>query len=357
MKLNIVFAVNNNGFEMMAIAVYSVIKNNQKHELNIYVFHKDITKENISRLKTFEKKFPNVHIKSVLIDGKRFDNIEVNHKNVTTEAYFRYLAPEVLDGETRALCVDYDMLCIADLDELYGTNLGDNYIGAVPDYIVEHNTDYRKFKRGVGFEEGEEYFNSGLLLLDLEKIRKDKIMDTFWSNLRNKNKLIAKEFNIFADQTVANVTFKGKIKSLNTKYNTLTTALNHIKQKNPVIVHFTGIYKPMTYRNEHTAPYDEMYYGYFRECTDLIGDGDGLLVKFILKKLGKEAEASLKLVELRDKQSSETTQHIQDLNERIKALEATIEHERQSKTMVKNLVLRSLRTAKGAAKGPKGDDK
>ena len=123
MKLNLVFAVDNNGFEMMSVAVFSVIKNNQKHNLNFYLLHQNITKENILRIKKLEGKFSNVSVTPVLIEGKRFEGLKTNNIYVTTEAYFRYLAPEVLSREERALYMDFDMLCLADLGELYGINL------------------------------------------------------------------------------------------------------------------------------------------------------------------------------------------------------------------------------------------
>ncbi|AHB42163.1 Glycosyl transferase family protein [Candidatus Saccharibacteria bacterium RAAC3_TM7_1] len=328
MNLNIVFAVDNNGFDMTAVAMYSVIKNNPKHKLNFYLFHKNISDHNISRLMRLEQKFSNTQVKSVVIDKDRFKNVKVNNENVTTEAYFRYLAPEILHSEPRALYMDFDMLCLTDLQDLYNTDLDDKYIGAVADYVVEHSPTFRGYKEGIGFSKNEKYVNSGLLLLDLEKLRKSKEMTLFWSNLRNKHKIIPKELNFFADQTVTNLTFKGKIKVLDAKYNVFTTVLEETKQKNPVIIHFTGTYKPLTYRNADTALYDEIYYTYYRECMNIVGDDGDVLIKNILKKLSMDAnKAEQKLrgeLKLKDNQLQDAEKHISDIEARLVAQDILI---------------------------------
>lgn len=342
MKLNIVFAVDNGGFDMMAVAMYSVIKNNRKHQLTFRVFHKDISKNNILRLKNLEDKYSNVQIIPVQVDRERFRNTKTNNIYVTTEAYFRYLTPEALHSEDRALYMDFDMLCLSDLGDLYKTNLGDNYIGATPDYAVEHDTTYQKFKKSIGFGDGEIYANSGLQLMDLNKLRDSKIMEVFWDNLRHKNDIIPSEYNFFADQTIMNLTFKGKIKFIHSKYNVFTTVIKEMKQINPVIVHFTGLCKPLTYRNKSTSFYDDTYYTYYRECMSIIGDDNGMLLKNTLKKLSDEAgDTPLKLKinnELRI-QVEDAVAYIKLLEKRIGDLDAHIIEERRFKNLLRNIAL------------------
>lgn len=343
--MNIVFAVDNNGFDMMATALYSVIKNNQSHELCFYVFHKSISNTNTARLKKLERKFSNVTISTVPINEGRFVDVQVSNKNVTTEAFFRYLAPEFLKKEARALYLDFDMLCLADLGGLYETELEANYLGAVADYVVEHNPNFRNFKKGIGYDDSDTYANSGLLLFNLDKMRDSGVMDEFWKNVHNKNKIIAKEFNIFADQTVMNLTFKGRIKFLSPHYNTFTTVLEETRQKNPAIVHFTGPYKPLTYRNDYTAIYDEEYFAYNRECVEVIGGDESLLAKNMLKKLSKESANLTEVLEVERRALASRTEQFVDAQARIGELErvvaqqqALIQDERRIKSALKNLV-------------------
>lgn len=347
MKLNIVLASDDRGSNMLAIVAYSVIKNNSQNKLHFYIFHSDIAKENIVRIKRLEKQFDNVTITFTSIDKDAFEGVEVTNENVSMPAYYRYLAPKLLpQKEDRVLCLDFDMLCLGDIEELYTTNLGDNYLGAVADYVVENDPFYRNFKPGIGFSEADTYINSGLLLMNLESIRKTNVMDVFWKNVRNKNKLIPSEFNVFADQTVTNVTFRGKVKLLNARYNTFTTALEHTKWQDPLIIHYTGSYKPLTYRNDSTSIYDEVYYNYYIECMEIIGSDGGGFIKNTLKKLSQESIDNLEklrlsevLTEGRNRQLREANENIISLQKRILDLDAVLVEEHKSKNLLRNLFL------------------
>lgn len=294
MDLNIVFSVDNRGVDMMAVAMYSVIKNNQKHKLDFYVIHSSITDENQVRLKKLAKKFTNTAINFVIADSKKLDRIPVTNKNTTKEAYYRYLAPDLIPtNEERALYMDFDMLCLADLGELYTTDLKSNYIGAVPEHFVTDDNptaDYlfRQLRKEIGFTT-QKYINSGLILMDLGAIRRSKIMDEFWMSIRNKNKLLSPRVNIFSDQTITNLVFKNKTRYLDARYNVFTTALKDTKQKNGVIIHYTGSHKPFTYRDEYSSEYDDLYADYYAECIGIIGGSRTEIIKFGIQRIHKDA--------------------------------------------------------------------
>lgn len=343
--MNLVFSSDDRGVDMMAVALYSVIKNNQKHNLSFYIIHSGISKENIKRLKKLETKFNNTSISFIIVDDEKLAEVEMNNNTVTTEAYYRYFTPELLQGESKALYIDFDMLCLEDLGELYSTKLGTNYIGAVPDYVIENDKKiYSSFKSGIGFTNNDKYINSGLLLMNLNAIRSSDIMKTFWHNIHNKRKMIPKRFNIFADQTVTNLTFKGKVKFLDAKYNVFMTVLDEINCKQPVILHFTGSHKPLTYRSENTTAYDEIYYIYYQECISIIGDNDGSFIKNTLKRFSQESKDILQRLRDREnysieegRQLEEARNYIGELENRIAEQAAIIAEKRNTKNILRDL--------------------
>lgn len=271
MKINFVFSSDDPGVEMMATAIYSVMENNRKHELIFYVIHSSITADNQARLKKLEAEFDNAKINFIVPDSERFDDVVLTNRKVTMEAYYRYLAPELLpQGEVRALYMDIDMLCRADLGGLYNTNLGDSHIGAVKDWVIMYAEQYADFRKWFLAKNKDSYVNSGLLLMDLNKLR-GGVMDTFWKNIHQRSELIPSRFDIFADQTITNITFSGKTKYLNKKYNAYTTALKELGVKEPVIVHFTGSHKPLTYKDEYSTPFDVEYHEYYSKCMNIVG--------------------------------------------------------------------------------------
>lgn len=107
--------------------------------------------------------------------------------------WYRLMLPKLLPNVSRIIYADMDIIFFNDLIDIYEMDLGKNVIAAVPT-----RTD--------------KYFNSGFLLMDLDKIRKEKIYDKWIKESQThdyKN----------PDQDVLNYTLKGRIAFLPLKYN------------------------------------------------------------------------------------------------------------------------------------------
>lgn len=337
--MNIITASDNNGVDMMAVAMYSVAKNNRRLPIKFIVIHTDISKKNQQRLAGISKAFKNVSVELVSAEEKKFSGVEVTNRNVSMPAYYRYLAPDILVNEARALYVDIDMLCLGSLDSLYNTDIGKNYVGAVEDYFISKTTDYPGFKVGIGLKEEDIYINSGLLLMNLEQMRSSGVMEDFWRMIKEKSKIIPKKFNIFADQTVANLAFKNNIYVLDSKYNVLTTAMKYTKPKDVVIAHFTGQSKPFTYRDEDTAPYHDEYYKYYNECMAVIGENDGLLIRNIMKKLGSETTNATSQLSSAQQTAKDKSHHVEELLEELDRTKRQLRNSQQEAEVAKGHLL------------------
>ena len=96
------------------------------------------------------------------------------------------LVPEIPD---RILYLDNDVVCIGDLSGLYATELGGAELAGVRDYYGSHFFRRRLFVR--------DYLNSGVLLLDMKKIREDGLF-------RRARRLCAERKMFLPDQTALN---------------------------------------------------------------------------------------------------------------------------------------------------------
>lgn len=334
-KMNIITASDNNGVDMMAVAMYSVAKNNQHVPIKFLVIHTDISIKNQQRLKRIPDAFKNISVEFASAEKEKFSGVEVTNRNVSMPAYYRYLAPDILASEKRALYVDIDMLCLGSLDSLYRTNLGKNYVGAVEDYFISRTSDYPGFKAGIGLKDDDIYINSGLLLMNLELMRSSGVMEDFWQKIKEKSKIIPKKFNIFADQTVANLAFKNNIYVLDGRYNVLTTAMKYIKPKDVVIAHFTGQSKPFTYRDDATTPYHDEYYKYYNECMAIIGENDGLFIKSIIKKLGAETSNAVDQLVSARQIAKDKSHHVEELLDELDHIKKQLQESQQEADIAK----------------------
>lgn len=108
--------------------------------------------------------------------------------------WYRLMLPKLLPSTVhRIIYADMDMIFCNDLIDIYELDLGKNVIAAVPTRTTK-------------------YINSGFLLMDIDKIRKEKIYDK-WVKISQQ-----KQFRN-PDQDVLNETLVGRITFLPLKYN------------------------------------------------------------------------------------------------------------------------------------------
>lgn len=310
-KTNIVMASDNRGFAMMSVAIYSVIKNNPNQNIQFWIFHSDISNENQKSLLKLNTKFAD--IKFIDIDNVFLKDVEVTNTTVTIPTFYRYLTPDILKDQHRALYMDIDMICLKNLNNLYKTDIGDSYIGGVEDYFVSVTDDYPGFKEGIGLNKNAKFINSGLLLMNLDLLRSSGIMTTFWSNIKNKSKIIPKQYNIFADQTIANITFKDKIYQLNKRYNVIVSSLQYTKQKDVAIAHFAGPDKPFRCYNSYSAKYSDIYYDYLIQTNEIMEVDSTESIKSIMTKLGEEKNDLLVKLSEVSKIAKDKSHHVEEL--------------------------------------------
>lgn len=285
--MNIIFASDDNGVEMLCVAAFSLIKNNRGSKLSFHIINaglSEVSQQRIKRLAINDA----VNISFYQVEDSYFNTITPANHKVPRAAYYRYLAPELLHDQDRALYLDIDMLCVGSINDLYNTPLGENYVAGVEDEFALL-PDVRGFKKAIGLKATDGYVNSGCILMNLEKIRADNVMDIFWENIRNRDKLIPKKYNKYNDQTVFNITFKGHIQYLDSRYNTLSILLNHKTVDDDfTILHFAGVDKPITQNGAHipsvNSEYYHLYSYYYEKCIKLIGHSDRRLTSPVAQR-------------------------------------------------------------------------
>ena len=111
----------------------------------------------------------------------------------TIAMWYRLMLPKLLPNVSRIIYADMDIIFFNDLIDIYEMELGKNVIAAVPTRTTK-------------------YINSGFLLMDLDKIRKEKFYDK-WIEISQVNDYKN------PDQDVLNNTLVGRIAFLPLKYN------------------------------------------------------------------------------------------------------------------------------------------
>lgn len=213
MEMNVLFSSDDNYARHLGVAMYSLMTQNQKVEkLHFYVVDNQISLDNKSRLEQEVREFSNSSITFISFDSyvKRLHLDMV--WPISMSAYARLFAAEILSEDIdRVLYLDCDMVINHDLIELWEFELGDFCIGAVQDQVSS------KVKESVGMHSENQYFNSGMLLIDLKKWRDNTICSRILRFLAERRGRV-----VHHDQGVLNAIFCNKWFRLPLKYNVMT---------------------------------------------------------------------------------------------------------------------------------------
>ncbi len=94
--------------------------------------------------------------------------------------YFRLFIPELYPSLDKALYLDCDIVVQSDIAELYDVELQDNLVGAVADGFVQKIPRLHGYvTERVGVRAPIDYFNAGVLLMNLKEMRKVGFEDRF----------------------------------------------------------------------------------------------------------------------------------------------------------------------------------
>jgi lipopolysaccharide biosynthesis glycosyltransferase len=184
------------------------------------------------------------------------------HHRFTVETYLRLWIDELFPGTHRVLYLDPDIIVTADIDELWNWDLKGHTLAAVP---IPGST-----RPAVhGFPPGSQYFNAGVMLIDLNSWRAHGYRDQCLKYLSEHP-----EAAIDADQDILNICLRTDWVPLPYYWNMISPFyfLSHDLKLTPAeldearrqarIIHFNGDSKPWSYFSRH--PRRAEYWKYLR---------------------------------------------------------------------------------------------
>ena len=271
-QIHIAFITDDNFVIPTSVAIYSIIESKKPEtRLCIHVVCASLTDENKEVFYCFAS--DTVEIDIIIQDADRFLSLHhVVECNASRAALLKFVLPELLPDCKRVLYLDGDILVKNDLTELYNTELSNNYAACVLN-------SFTFFRKHYPYEDKvEHYFNSGVMVLNLQLMRENNI---------TKRLIVAKkkmqQYNLM-DQIAFNYVFDKRITLISIRYNFQILCLpgekgdkevrvlnKHFgtRYKNladllddTVVVHFAARAKP--WKNPSSLFSDEWYLTYLR---------------------------------------------------------------------------------------------
>ena len=248
--MNLLITLNSDYIFPLCVMLHSLSQSNKDNHFDIYVAYSSLTEDDFRMMKKALGNSDAV-LHRIPVDENIF-NSAPSLSRISKETYYRLLISELIpDGVDRILYLDPDIVIKKDLHELYDIDMQGKTVAAATHMF--HSVKRFNLRR-LGLKPDSNYINSGVMLIDVEKWKKEASTDEvlrFISNNLKKLKL--------ADQDVVNMMFEDNILLVDeTKFNLdekiffakshriytkNTIGLDWVR-KNTVIVHYNGRHKP-----------------------------------------------------------------------------------------------------------------
>lgn len=211
MRINVVMITDNNYVLPTMVAIRSMLKNRKITTcFNVFVLGVNLSKDNLLNLEDMNK-FSGINIK--ILDASQqinqYEKIDQN-RHVTPAAMLKFFLPKIFENYNKILYLDSDIIVQKDLTNLYNIDIKSQYAAVCKDTLCAVNREYMD---SIGIK-NQFYFNSGVMLLNLKKMREDCITE----------KMLQFRLNVkqhFMDQDTFNAVIGYNVKYFSYKYNFL----------------------------------------------------------------------------------------------------------------------------------------
>ncbi len=201
--MNIVVTLNANYIKPLCVMLRSLLDAHPGQHITVYVIHTELTDDSFSFVRdTLGDSRLRLH--SVRVTADFLADWPVTF-HFSKEMYYRIFAAKLLpDDVSRALYLDPDMVILSSLEALYHMDMGNAYFAAARS--INHVSE-ALFKRRLHMGKDTHYFNSGVLLMNLDLLRREQNEQDVCSFIdQHMNKLVLPDQDIlnalYADRTI-----------------------------------------------------------------------------------------------------------------------------------------------------------
>ena len=261
--MNLLFVIDDAYVEQFKVVLFSIAQQMPRQDFQVFVMQKRLLEQDAA-IKQYVEKLEMVY-HPVVVGEEAFAHAPTTDRYPDT-IYYRLLAHEFLPAEVdKILYLDADLICLNDFRELYEVELGNQLYAAASHNEDGRLLDYVNKLRLNNFEMDSSYFNTGILLMNLEAIRhhvqRKDILDFID---KNRNRLILPDQDVlnglYADKVMA---IPDEIYNFDARYSLIYQAKSQGKWDltwvidHTVFLHFAGRDKP--WKSNYRGRYSGLY--------------------------------------------------------------------------------------------------
>ncbi|MCL2893547.1 lipopolysaccharide 3-alpha-galactosyltransferase [Brenneria tiliae] len=247
--LNISFGTDKNFLFGCAVSIASILLKNSERPLSFHVFTDTLDQENQDRFNALAEQY-STSITLYIVNCDWLKSLP-STKNWSYAIYFRFIATDYFYNRLdKIIYLDSDIVCNGSLQELADLDISTYIVAAVAE---GGGPWWEKRARSLKTPEIKNgYFNSGVLLINLNNWHKNSITTKTMTMLTDKD--TAKRVS-FPDQDILNILLHEHVLFLDKKYNTQFSINYELKCKSDenyphpindstIFIHYIGPTKP-----------------------------------------------------------------------------------------------------------------
>lgn len=259
MTVQIAVSIDRGYLPHCATMLESLAESNRESEFHVHLLHRGMQSADLESLRA-----------DLIRNGIQLSDYEIPASLINEfprdkfheSCWYRALLPEVIPDLDKVLYLDSDMVVVDDIRPLWSSAVGHSGFAAVVNPLYPFMPD--RISEDLGLQHAGDYLNSGVLLLDLKRMREVDFV------ARVRRYATAHPDNIWPEQDAMSVVFQGEWLQLHPRWNLQTTLLDLTPSSlpfpvevvveavsSPAIVHFIGPNKPWHYQCTH--PYQGRY--------------------------------------------------------------------------------------------------
>ncbi|GKT04639.1 glycosyltransferase family 8 protein [Furfurilactobacillus entadae] len=274
-QLHIAATTNTKFLEPLQVCLLSVLQNNSASAIKFSIIDDHLSPANRRSFDILLDNFDNCDEITFLTPNEKSYMPAITDNRIPSAAYYRLDLPQMLPHSNRLLYLDCDMICEKSLVPLWKNNLVGKVVGAVEDagYVS------RLAEMGVTCRD-HTYFNSGLLLIDMQAWRAQHITEQARRFIHDHGEQL-----VYHDQDVLNAVLADNWCYLHPRFNVQSRLvrkeqinpqparerLAEAARQLPTMIHYSGRSKPWLGEDDGVRlhPWRRVYQEYAAELQRL----------------------------------------------------------------------------------------
>ena len=244
-EIPVFFTIDDSYAPFLAVALHSAIQNaSPSRQYKAIVLHQDLSETNIAKLQALQTENFQIELTPMKANFQALDDRMSNRLRCdyfTLTIYFRLFIPAMFPQYDKGIYIDSDVVLTDDIGKLFDIDIGDNLLGACNDLSIADIPPLVAYTENAIGVKKEEYINSGVLLMNLKKMRQCDLEGHFLTLLNTYH------FDSIApDQDYLNAMCNGKIHYLDPAWDTMPNDAQP-PLEHPHLIHYNLFSKPWGY--------------------------------------------------------------------------------------------------------------